>query len=139
MLKQFGDKIAMCSSVEQLRTPLRRAIARGLGVDFAVFVRSDEGFVRTIASERAPAQPAAVKLTATRRASLGRGVRLHLEGHDAAFGSACLVLPMPVAGQLYGVLACWPREDECSYEPDEVRELALIAREVGATIYASRA
>jgi hypothetical protein len=138
MLRKGADEVALCSTIKELRTPLRRAIARGLHADFALFVLagSDE-YVRRIESDGASPDPAVVRLTANRKATLGKGTRLRLEGGiDATFGKACLVVPMIAAGRLCGLLACWPRKGDDCFEPDEVRELVLLSRCAAAVIAA---
>ena len=51
---------------------------------------------------------------------------------------AVLALPMPVAGQLYGFLACGPKqcEGEDCYIDHEKEEIASLAREAGGALYA---
>ncbi len=49
-----------------------------------------------------------------------------------------LSAPMPVAGELYGVLLCGAREATAAYAHDEVSALALVAREAGNALAAAR-
>jgi len=49
-----------------------------------------------------------------------------------------LSAPMPVAGELYGLLLCGAREATATYARDEISALALVAREAGNALAAVR-
>ncbi|MDE8346126.1 MAG: hypothetical protein POH28_08150 [Acidocella sp.] len=63
---------------------------------------------------------------------------LDLHGLESALGHEGVALPLALRGQIFGVLVCGPR-GAARYAQAELTELAQVARDIGASLFALRA
>jgi hypothetical protein len=96
-------------------------------------VRNGDGAYVAIASSRNP-KPGPVRIE-----QLPRRLQAFHEAwlrEGGCVPGACIALPMPVGGKLFGFLACGPKPENIAYTKDEVHEIFGIARETGAALFA---
>lgn len=136
-LQDFQARIALLESVYDLQLQLRDAIKRGTNARFvSIFTReADRAYHPLDAAQEVASTPVPGDDEAVSCMQGGRAV--HLTDIVSAIPGS-LALPMPLAGQLYGFVACGPTPTEKRYAPDEVKALSAIAREAGAAIFALR-
>jgi hypothetical protein len=144
-LRTFKDEVALISDVDTLERRLLGALERDASVAFAyVFTGRElrhEGrviFEPTIPRHHDGPEPVAISSDDPAIGSLRSLRKRHIWLRDAGSSiPGVVVFPMPVGGELYGFLTCGPSRSQ-GYQKEELDELAGIARETGATLFALR-
>ncbi|HEY9085896.1 MAG TPA: hypothetical protein VIN40_08205 [Candidatus Tyrphobacter sp.] len=140
-LRRLAAKLALTDNIADLTRQLE-TLKKSAGASFAdVFLRDAGGDYApfTWSTEVRPALVAGTA-SAVQRLSAGKAVRL--KERNRTIPKAHLLLPMPVAGKLFGILACGRKyldSEDDRYDPAEIGELEAVARQAGAALYALHA
>ena len=142
-LREFRDTVANSADVTTLKKGLHHALDFGADATFAHVYQLDadalgaERFDPVICYPECPTPVAGNDVAIAMLRQTRKPVKLY--HHDSTALPGELALPMPVGGKLFGFLACGPNRSRVRYAPDQIEELAAIARETGATLFALQA
>ncbi len=135
LLTEFAEHLPLISDGAVLERRLVQTLERGTDAIFAdVYTRDAHGAYIPTPTSAAAAPPIGDEVASR----LARGKPIVGAHARSMLMSAELALPMLVAGKLFGVIVCGPKRSEVSYAPDEIKQLAAIAREAGAGLFALR-
>jgi len=146
LLRKLGEGIALVENRHSLEDQVMGTIKKATDATFAAaFTRNDSdqyelAMPRFHKNQTLPSltQIACVpQKTNNEFDDLRRGHDLRRERAGKVVPEADLVLPMLIAGKLFGFFALGPKQSEMPhYDPAEIRELSIVARDVGAAMFA---
>lgn len=146
LLRKLGEGIALVENRHSLEDQVMGTIKKATDATFAAaFTRNDSDryelampqFHKNEKLPRLMEIACSPSETSHEFEDLRRGHDLRRERAGKVVPEADLVLPMLIAGKLFGFFALGPKQSEMPhYDPAEIRELSIVARDVGAAMFA---